>query len=77
MGRAISVVRRTLEIDFITSVEMRSHKVPTFKDLSFANGELFWVAPVFGVRVSDDPSVISKSSNPMNGCPVTNRASWA
>ena len=66
-----------MKVDFITTVEMRSDDIPAFEYLTFANSKCFWIAPVLGLRIGDDPAVSGESSDPMNGGPVSNRALWA
>jgi len=77
MCGTIGVERRTLKIDFITTVKVGHHLIPAFENLTFANSELFWIAPVFGVGISDNPAISSESSDPMNGSPVTYGTFWA
>lgn len=75
-GTTVDIVRWAVKMSLGTLVELSDSKIPTVEDLSSTEGEGLWSASWLLVRVSDDSAVL-KSSNPMNGNPVTWLALWS
>jgi hypothetical protein len=75
-GTTVDKVGWAVKMSLGTLMELSESKIPTVEDFSSTEREGLWSASWLLVGVSDD-SAILKSSNPVNGNPVTWLALWS
>ena len=77
-GESISVseVRWAVEGGNVTLMELGQGKIPAFEDLVVTEGESLWSLVSFHLGVGNNSSIL-KSSDPVDGNPVSGGALWA